>query len=389
MTNNQSKIERLIAELCPNGVEFKELNDIAAITTGKLNANAMVANGKYPFFTCAEKPFLINDYAFDTEAILISGNGSQVGHINYFKGKFNAYQRTYVLSDFAEDIHVGFLLHFLRGYLKEYILKNAKEGSVPYITLPMLHNFKTPVPPLKIQEKIVDILDKFTQLEAELEAELEARKKQYEYYRDELSNIRGVEYKTLREIGTLIRGSGLQKKDFTETGVGCVHYGQIYTQYGTFADKTKTFTTPELAKKLKKAQKGDVLIAGVSENIEDVCKPLGWLGDEICISGDMFAFQHNQNTKFITFLLQTTNFFKHKRKYAQGAKVTRVKADRILDFKIPIPSMDEQKRIAETLEKFDILTGDMSIGLPAEIKARRQQYEYYRGKLLTFNELEK
>ena len=112
----------------------------------------------------------------------------------------------------------------------------------------------------------------------------------------------GVEFKSLREVGTLIRGNGLQKKDFTENGVGCIHYGQIHTYYRLFADKTKTFVSPDLAKKLKKAQKGDVLIAGVSENIEDVCKPLGWLGDEICISGDMFAFRHNQNTKFITYL---------------------------------------------------------------------------------------
>lgn len=193
----------------------------------------------------------------------------------------------------------------------------------------------------------------------------------------------------MREIGTLIRGNGLQKKDFTETGVGCIHYGQIYTYYGTFADKTKTFVSPELAKKLKKAQKGDVLIAGVSENIEDVCKPLGWLGDEICISGDMFAFRHNQNTKFITYLLQTADFHKYKERYAQGAKVTRVKTDKILDYKIPIPPLAEQQRIVSILDKFDALVNDISIGLPAELNARRQQYEYYRNKLLTFKPLGK
>ena len=137
---------------------------------------------------------------------------------------------------------------------------------------------------------------------------------------------------------------------------------------------------------MKKAQKGDVLIAGVSENIEDVCKPLGWLGDEICISGDMFAFRHNQNTKYITYLLQTTNFHKYKERYAQGAKVTRVKTSKILDFKIPIPSISEQTRIVSILDKFDALVNDISIGLPAELKARKSQYEYYRNKLLTFKE---
>lgn len=180
-----------------------------------------------------------------------------------------------------------------------------------------------------------------------------------------------------------------KKKDFTETGVGCIHYGQIYTYYGTFADKTKSFVSPELAKKLKKAQNGDVLIAGVSENIEDVCKPLGWLGGEICISGDMFAFRHNQNTKFLTYLLQTPNFQKYKERFAHGTKVIRVKVDKILDYKIPVPSLQEQERIVSILDKFDALVNDISIGLPAELKARRSQYEYYRAKLLTFKPVER
>lgn len=186
----------------------------------------------------------------------------------------------------------------------------------------------------------------------------------------------------------MIRGSGLQKKDFTESGVGCIHYGQIYTYYGTYANKTKSFVSPELAKKLKKAKKGDVLISGVSENIEDVCKPLGWLGDEICISGDMFAFRHNQNTKFITYLLQTTNFKKYKERFAHGAKVIRVKQDKILGYKIPVPPLAEQERIVSILDKFDALVNDISVGLPAELNARRKQYEYYRNKLLTFEPLE-
>lgn len=280
-----------------------------------------------------------------------------------------------------------------------YILKENERdiyslrqtGGIPAINSQPLGKYKIPIPPLAIQEEIVKILNSFTEieieLETELEAELEARKKQYEYYRDELLNIEDVEYKILGDIGTMIRGNGLQKKDFTETGIGCIHYGQIYTYYGTVADKTKTFVSPELAKKLKKAQKGDVLISGVSENIEDVCKPLGWFGDEICISGDMFAFRHNQNTKFITYLLQSTNFHRYKERHAQGAKVTRVKTSKILDYKIPVPPLSEQKRIVSILDKFDALVNDISIGLPAELSARRSQYEYYRGKLLTFKEM--
>ena len=188
----------------------------------------------------------------------------------------------------------------------------------------------------------------------------------------------GVEFKTLGEIGTLVRGSGLQKKDFVEDGVGCIHYGQIYTYYGIFADRTKTFVSEEMAKRLKKAQKGDVLIAGVSENIEDVCKSLGWLGGEICISGDMFAFRHNQNTKFITYLLQTVDFQKYKEKHAQGAKVTRVKSDKILAYTIPIPPLAVQEAIVKILDTFTELESE----LEAELEARKKQYEYYRNELI-------
>ena len=173
-------------KLCPDGVEYSKLDSICnLITTGKLNANAMVENGKYPFFTCDANPYRINEYAFDTTAIIISGNGSQVGHINFYQGKFNAYQRTYVLSEF-NNVDVKYLLHYLKGNLNNYIILHSKKGSVPYITMPMLKNFSVPVPPMPVQQEIVRIPDNFTELIAQLETELEARQKQYEYYRDKL-----------------------------------------------------------------------------------------------------------------------------------------------------------------------------------------------------------
>lgn len=187
-----TKLDQLIKDLCPNGVEYKSLAKLVRIRTGKLNANAMEEDGIYPFFTCDEKPYKINTYSFDTEAILVSGNGSQVGHINYFKGKFDAYQRTYIFSDFNSKISVLFLLHYLKGYLREYIFKHSRKGSVPYITLPMLQDFTIPVPPIAVQNEIVRILDTFT----ELTAELTARKQQYEYYRNSLLNFANTDEKS-------------------------------------------------------------------------------------------------------------------------------------------------------------------------------------------------
>ncbi|WP_270967171.1 restriction endonuclease subunit S [Campylobacter upsaliensis] len=191
LNNTTHPLESLLQQHCPNGVEFKELGELCKIQTGKLNANAKVENGKYPFFTCDEIPYSINTYAFDCEAILISGNGSKVGHIHFYKGKFNAYQRTYILSDFSSIIS-KFLFFILNAFLKSYILTNCKKASIPYITLPMLEKFKIPIPPLEIQQKIVDILDAFT----ELQAELQARRKQYEYYRNKLLSFEELQRRT-------------------------------------------------------------------------------------------------------------------------------------------------------------------------------------------------
>ncbi len=170
-------------------VRWVMLSDVVKITTGKLNANAMVKGGKYPFFTCDAVPFEIDTYAFDTEAILISGNGSRVGHVNYCNGKFNAYQRTYILHSF-KDINSGYLLTYLKAFIRNYILKNSKKGSVPYITLPMLQTFQVPILEINKQKRIVSILDKFDALVNDisigLPAEIKARNQQYEYYRNKL-----------------------------------------------------------------------------------------------------------------------------------------------------------------------------------------------------------
>ena len=385
-----NRLQELIQTLCPDGIEFRSLKNVCKfINTGKLNANAMVKDGIYPFFTCDAKPFRINEYAFNTEAIIVSGNGSQVGHINYYKGKFNAYQRTYVLSKFIPEINVFFLFYYLKCNLKKHIIINSKKGSVPYITLPILQNFGIPIPPLAVQEEIVRILDAFTSYAAELQAELQARKEQYAYYRDQLltfdEHAEGVEWKKLGEIGTFTRGNGLQKKDFTETGFPCIHYGQIHTHYGTFADTTISYTSNALAQKLRKASYGDLIIATTSEDVEGVCKACTWLGKEdVAVSGDSYIYKHNQNPKYIAYLFQTKLFYEYKRKAAIGTKVVRVTGKSMENFIFPIPSLIRQQRIVAILDKFEALVNDLTEGLPAEIAAVQEQYEYYRNKLLSF-----
>lgn len=398
----QPSIQHLLQTLCPNGVEWKTLGDVCSIATGKLNANAMTDNGKYAFFTCSDTIFKTDTYAFDCEALLVAGNG-YIGNIKHYKGKFNVYQRTYVLYKFINSSIIRFVYHYLETYFRDYAMKQQNEASVPYITLGVLSNFSIPLPPLAIQERIVEILDKFSMLSAELEAELELRKKQYDFYRNRLLSFDSISdtntteqrnkgyypllitYKTLGEIGTMTKGNGIQKSDFQEEGYPCIHYGQVHTYYGTFTYKTKSFISEDLAQKCKKAHTGDLIIATTSEDVEACCKSTAWLGEgDVAVSGDAHIFSHNQNPKYIAYLFQTEMFRQQKKKVATGTKVVRVSGDSILKFTFPLPPLPVQERIVGILDKFETLVSDLSQGLPAEINLVQKQYEYYRNQLLTF-----
>ena len=142
-----------------NGWEHVRLGDICKITTGKLDANAHVENGKYPFFTCAERPFNIDSYAFDTEALLISGNGANLGYINYYKGKFNAYQRTYVLDHFS--VNIQYVKWALKVLLPQRIAIEKSSSNTPYIVLSTLADLKIPIPNNSKQNHIADLMMSF------------------------------------------------------------------------------------------------------------------------------------------------------------------------------------------------------------------------------------
>ena len=189
------------------------------------------------------------------------------------------------------------------------------------------------------------------------------------------------------EIGELVRGSGMPKTDFSETGVGAIHYGQIYTYYGTWTTRTISFVAPETAARLAKVDPGDVVITNTSENLEDVGKAVAWLGNgQVVTGGHATVFKHSQNPKYIAYWMQTSDFFKQKKRLASGTKVIDVSANALAKITIPVPPLDEQARIVAILDAFDSLVNDLSVGLPAELAARRKQYEYYRDRLLTFKE---
>ncbi|MDE7425765.1 MAG: restriction endonuclease subunit S [Lachnospiraceae bacterium] len=200
----------------------------------------------------------------------------------------------------------------------------------------------------------------------------------------------GIAYVKLSDIAEITRGGNFQKKDFTSEGVPCIHYGQMYTYYGIYADETLTFISDDVAKKSKMAFPNDIVMAVTSENVEDVCKCTAWLGkDDVAVSGHTAIIHHNQNAKYLSYYFHTNMFFVQKRRLAHGTKVIEVTPNALYDIVIPLPPLEEQNRIVEILDRFDSLCNDISNGLPAEIEARKKQYEYYRDKLLTFRQLDK
>jgi len=199
----------------------------------------------------------------------------------------------------------------------------------------------------------------------------------------------GVPFKSLGEVGTFVRGGGLQKKDFVDDGFPCIHYGQIYTFYGTSTTETKSFIAPELAARLKHAESGDLVVTTTSENIEDVCTAVAWLGEgPIAIGGHSCVFKHTLDPMYAAYFFQTEQFELQKRKFVTGTKVKDIKVSEIARVKIPVPSLAIQREIAAILDKMERLKTELEAELEAELELRSRQYAFYRDSLLTFAERE-
>jgi type I restriction enzyme S subunit len=191
----------------------------------------------------------------------------------------------------------------------------------------------------------------------------------------------------MAEVGVFFRGRRFIKNDYVPDGIECIHYGDIYTQYGTAATETVSRVRSDMVSTLRFAKPGDLVIAGVGETVEDVGKAVAWLGvGEAAIHDDCFVFRHSLNPKFVSYYFQTAAFHAEKNKFVARAKVKRLSGDSLGKLAIPVPLVEEQDRIVAILDKFDALVNDLSIGLPAELKARRQQYMHYRDRLLSFRE---
>lgn len=189
----------------------------------------------------------------------------------------------------------------------------------------------------------------------------------------------GVDFHRLGEIATLVRGHGLPKSEFVPEGVGAIHYGQIYTHFGAWADEVISHVRPDAAARLAVVNPGDVILANTSENLEDVCKALAWVGrGDIVTGGHATVVKHSMEPKFLSYWFQSPSFQTQKRRLATGTKVIDVSARQLEGVKVPVPPLEIQREIVRILDQFTQLEAE----LEAELEARRAQFMRVREELL-------
>ncbi len=186
----------------------------------------------------------------------------------------------------------------------------------------------------------------------------------------------------------MYRGAGIKRDEVRTTGTPCVRYGEIYTDYHVWFDKCLSYTDENIIQNKKYFEKNDILFAITGEKVEEISKSCAYVGNKKCLAGgDIVVMKHNQNAKYLSYALSTISACKQKSAGKVKSKVVHSSVPELKKIKIPLPSLEEQERIVAILDKFDALCNDLTSGLPAEIEARKKQYEYYRDKLLTFKNI--
>ncbi|WP_454173137.1 restriction endonuclease subunit S [Microbacterium maritypicum] len=357
-----SRIDELIAQHCPNGVEFKTLGELLRIKNGK--DHKPLGDGDIPVYGSGGIMRYVDTAAAEGPSVLIPRKGS-LGNIFYVEGPFWVVDTIFRTEIDLSQVEPKFVYHQL---LTMKLGEMNQAGGVPSQTQTVLSSLRIPVPPLEVQREIVRVLDQFTQLEAELEAELEARRRQYEHYRVVLLNSSddgGVRDVSLGEIIRLNFGARITKKD---------NAGTIYPVYGGGGESFRTDAFN---------REDEWVISRFAMSANCVRRVTGkfWMLD----SG--FTFDVTDATvdkDFVGQLLLSMQptIFATSTQSAQK----NIDVDGFKRLRVQIPSLDTQRRVASALANFDGIVNDLSSGLPAELAARRKQYEYYRDKLLTFEE---
>lgn len=371
-----SRLQELIQTLYPEIVEYKTLETVCELSRGKVYSRAYITanEGDYPVYSSqtANNGELgrISTYDYDGEYLTWTTDGAYAGTIFHRKGKFSITNVCGLIAIKSPDIlNIRFLYYWLSINAQEYVYRGM--GN-PKLMSNQMALIEIPIPPLAVQEKIVRILDPFTNLVAELQAELQARQKQYEHYRNRLLTFKkdaeGIEWKRLPDI---CENLDRKRKPVTASNrtfgpypyygaSGIVDYVSSYIFDGNY---------------LLISEDGANLLAR-STPIAFSISGKNWVNNHVHV----LRFQNMSTQKYIEYYINMIDISQ----YVSGGAQPKLNQENLNKILIPIPSLPEQQRIVSILDKFETLVNDLSQGLPAEIAAVQEQYEYYRNKLLSF-----
>lgn len=394
-----TKLEQLINELCPDGVEYKTVGEVCTIKKGaQLNKDKLKDNGLYPVVNGGVNPSgYWDEYNFNANLITISQGGASAGYVNFMTTPFWAGAHCYVVEKCEECLNYTYLYHFIKKHQKTFMQCQYGAG-IPSLSLKSINAIGIPLPPLSIQSEIVHILDSFTLLTAELTA----RQKQYAFYRDYLLDFSNedvtkkipdidcsnIKYVKLGDISKIVRGASPRPiKNFittSSTGINWIKIGDVNIN-SKYITETKEKITQEGATKSRYVRKGDFILSnsmsfGRPYILEiDGCIHDGWLS--------ISEFEKYVTADYLYYYLISNKLQKEMKQRASfGGAVQNLNADIVRDLEIAVPPLSVQENIVKILDRFDKLNNDMSEGLPAEIEARKKQYEYYRDTLLSFDD---
>lgn len=408
-----SRLEELIAALCPDGVEYKTLGEICIFQKGQPITVTSLSSGSYPVIAGGQKPaFYCSKYNRTGENITVSSSGAYAGYINYWNEPILCTDSFSITS--SKNFNIKMLFYILQSK-QNYIFSLKKGGGVPHVYAKDMAKIKIPVPPLPVQEEIVRILDKFMELTAELTAELDKRKQQYQYFIDSIVDFsknkinifqqvenlitklcpNGVKHKQLEEV-ILSLTTGLNPRRFfalnTEDAENYyVTIREIHNKKIIFSDKTDKINDKalRLCNNRSNLEIGDILFSGtgtIGETAIITAPPTNWN-----IKEGVYSIKPNNTkiiSKYLMYILASSSIRNEYMKKAVGGTVKSVPMGELRKLSIPVPALPVQQEIVKILDHFDALCNDLTSGLPAEIEARKKQYEYYRDKLLTFKEKE-
>ncbi len=390
-----SKLDDLIKELCPNGVEWRKLDSMALIVDGTHQTPQYTESGVK--FVSVEN---INDL-YGTEKYISEEAFSkfkivpQVGDVLMTRigsiGICTVVDRDEPLAYYVslallrpnqEILNSRYLKYVIeskhgRKELRKRTLVNAVPIKVNTGDIGML---MLPVPPLEVQREIVQILDKFTLLSAELSAELSARRKQYAYYVDKMFNDENVEIRTLDEVAEIIDSLHATPK-YTENGYSMIRVADIKGGYVDTKNALKVDdqTYIEFIKRYK-PQFNDIIVSRVGSFGNFSLVP----DEDICLGQNVALIHPKINNKYLYYYLNSFYVKDYIEQKAHGGGYKNIGIKDLMKIPVKLHTEEEQEKIARILEKFDVINSNMDEGIPAEIEARRKQYEYYRDKLLSF-----